>query len=675
MITTRPSSQTVLALAMAAFLVLGPWLSARADSEDQRAVEAGPEDGFLCCNGFSQFLFQENQVLAATGRAGIFRSNNRGESWYRSMDGFVGPNGVSPYVEDICQSPSNPRVAYALAGILVPFSPFNGIFSSDDFGKTWTRRAAMPADLNLNTCRVDPSDPRTVYVVTTSSDFVDEVWKSTDGGDSVQLVGSPGLFLEGFGRGTVYFGDDFLPGLVASNDGGITRHSVPMPPGFFDGFVGFFLFASSPDGGVIFVTTFDNNFNVSGTFRSTDVGASYVPVSGLPIGAGGPTSAFDPTDPSRIYVSDSFGGLLRVSIDGGLSFASLPASNDPRFVNGIQEISIDQYGSVYVNTAGGLFRTDDRGQTFRPLLNNLRASSVDDLGFDADGRLLVAVTHTKTLFRQTNGLDFQPIGVTPAIQVNSFSNDAHSVAASPRDASVILVATFGQGLFRTADGGHSWTNAAVTGSPAFYFNTRMAFANPTRVYLASPQVRPGLYRSDDAGQTFALLTNQPVGALAVDPRDPNVLYLGDYAGASGLFKSIDGGQTLANLGQPGSFTSLLVDRKNSGFIYAGERFGQVLRSRDGGRTFSPASSGLRGAGVHGIVQDAGGTLFVWVRGGGLFASHDAAATWHPVDTDEALKRSGVEAGRGTLVADPRQPGVLYLGNAGVIRIDAEDDQN
>ena len=629
----------------------------------------------MCCNGFSQFLFHEDQVLAATGRAGIFRSNDRGETWNRSMEGLVGPNGVSPYVEDICQSPSNPRVAYALAGILVPFSPFNGIFSSDDFGKTWTRRAPMPADLNLNTCRVDPSDPHAVYVVTTNSDFVDEVWKSTDGGDTVQLVGTPGLFLEGFGRGTVYFGDDFLPGLFASNDGGITLHPVPMPPGFLDGFVGFFLFTSRPGSNMIFITTFDNNFNVSGTFRSTDIGVSYVPVSGLPIGAGVPTSAFDPTDPSLIYVSDSFGGLLRVSTDGGLSFSLLPASNDPRFINGIQEISIDQRGSVYVNTAGGLFRTDDRGQTFRPLLNNLRASSVQDLAFDADGRLLVAVIHTKTLFRQTHGLDFQPIGITPAIQVNGFSNDAHSVAASPADSNVILVATFGQGLFRTDNGGRSWTNAAVTGSPAFYFNTRLAFASPSRVYLASPQVSPGLYRSDDGGKTFALLTNQPFGALAVDPRDPNVLYVGDFAGESGLFKSTDGGQTLQNLGKPGSFTSLLVDRKNPKLIYAGERFGQVLRSRDGGRTFSPASNGLDGAGVHGIVQDAAGTLFVWVRGGGLFASNDGASTWRPVDTDEALKRSGVEAGRGTLVADPRQPGVLYLGNAGVIRIDAEDEQN
>jgi hypothetical protein len=72
--------------------------------------------------------------------------------------------------------------------------------------------------------------------------------------------------------------------------------------------------------------------------------------------------------------------------------------------------------------------------------------------------------------------------------------------------------------------------------------------------------------------------------------------------------------------------------------------------------------------VHGLAQDSAGTLYVWLRGGGLFSSKDGAATWKKVDTTEALRRSGVEAGRGTLVADPQQPGVVYLGNAGVIRI-------
>jgi hypothetical protein len=36
-------------------------------------------------------------VLVTTGRAGFFRSENRGARWHRSMEGLVAPNGVSPF--------------------------------------------------------------------------------------------------------------------------------------------------------------------------------------------------------------------------------------------------------------------------------------------------------------------------------------------------------------------------------------------------------------------------------------------------------------------------------------------------------------------------------------------------------------------------------------------------
>src|SRR5262249_7293947 len=160
-----------------------------------------------------------------------------------------------------------------------------------------------------------------------------------------------------------------------------------------------------------------------------------------------------------------------------------------------------------------------------------------------------------------------------------------------------------------------------------------------------------LYRSDDAGRSFTQLSSLRFGAIAVDPSNADVIYLGTFNGSDGLFKSVDGGRTLSNLNHPGMFSALSVDRRDPRVVYAGEQFGQVLRSRDGGKTFAPASLGLTGAGVHGLAQDALGTLFVWVREGGLFASNDVAATWRPVDTGEALRRSEVAAGRGSLVAD------------------------
>src|SRR5262245_63164898 len=87
--------------ACAAITSLAFCRSARADSDDRRAPEAGPEDGFLCCNGIIPFLFHGDNVLTTTGRAGILRSEHRGERWKRSMKGLVAPNGVSPFVASV----------------------------------------------------------------------------------------------------------------------------------------------------------------------------------------------------------------------------------------------------------------------------------------------------------------------------------------------------------------------------------------------------------------------------------------------------------------------------------------------------------------------------------------------------------------------------------------------
>jgi photosystem II stability/assembly factor-like uncharacterized protein len=388
-------------------------------------------------------------------------------------------------------------------------------------------------------------------------------------------------------------------------------------------------------------------------------------VTGLPNGY--PQYAFDPRSPSRIYATYGVGPVY-TSRDGGLGFAILPASNDARFVAGVQGINVDHHGSIFLNTYGGPFRSDDRGRTFRSLLDGFRASGINDLTFDADGRLLAGAQTTQAVFRQERGLTYRAISATLPRAFSGSATAAIAVTASPNDPNVILAATTDFGVVRTDDGGRNWTQAS--GLPDFLVNSRMVFASGSRVFLAfpaPPPFGPGLYRSDDEGLSFSRLSELPFGALAVDRANPAVLYVGTYRDDAGLFKSTDGGQTLQDLGRPGAYSAIVVDARDPRVVYAGERFGQIIRSIDGGRTFAPASIGLAGEGVHGLVQDAHGTLFAWLRAGGLFASDDGE-TWHAVDPGEALRRSGIEAGRGSLVADPRHPGRVYLGNAGVIEI-------
>ena len=92
---------------------------------------------------------------------------------------------------------------------------------------------------------------------------------------------------------------------------------------------------------------------------------------------------------------------------------------------------------------------------------------VNDLAFDANGKVLVGVFHTQVVFRQTQGLNFEPIGNAPAIDINGVTNNATALAASPNDPN----RSSGCAVFRprgfsgSTNGGQSWTSSARRSRP------------------------------------------------------------------------------------------------------------------------------------------------------------------------------------------------------------------
>lgn len=117
----------------------------------------------------------------------------------------------------------------------------------------------------------------------------------------------------------------------------------------------------------------------------------------------------------------------------------------------------------------------------------------------------------------------------------------------------------GSGIWRSTDGGKSWSAAPRTGLPDGSLGKIGLAVAPTtngqRVYAAIDAPKgAGLYRSDDGGSTWALqqanrsLSNYYFGRIFADPRDPDVVF---FMGQS-FRKSTDGGKTFSYLkGSPG----------------------------------------------------------------------------------------------------------------------------
>lgn len=164
--------------------------------------------------------------------------------------------------------------------------------------------------------------------------------------------------------------------------------------------------------------------------------------------------------------------------------------------------------------------------------------------------LLIATTHRGIERAERSGGDWRVDSGLTEHDVRCLGLSADGVA---------LAGTQGDGVFRSEDGGATWTPSGLQG--LIVKSVDFCADDPNVVYAGTKP--PTVYRSDDAGQTWRELTSfrdvrgramwrQPaerpstayVQALAVSPRDPDVVVAGMEAGA--VVRTIDGGRSWSN---------------------------------------------------------------------------------------------------------------------------------
>src|SRR5262245_2760900 len=159
-----------------------------------------------------------------------------------------------------------------------------------------------------------------------------------------------------------------------------------------------------------------------------------------------------------------------------------------------------------------------------------------------------------------------------------------------------------------------------------------------------------------------------VRALAVDPGNPDVLYAAasnaatyygehDPAG-TGVLRSSDGGHSWSpsNTGLTNPLVSaIVIDPWAPTVLYAATAGGGVFKSVDGGSSWVPRNVGLGGLSVYSLAIDpqTPANLFAGLEGGGVYRSTDGAATWGAA----GIGSTTVWA----LAIDPVTPTTVYAG--------------
>jgi photosystem II stability/assembly factor-like uncharacterized protein len=278
----------------------------------------------------------------------------------------------------------------------------------------------------------------------------------------------------------------------------------------------------------------------SGLFKTTDAGARWRTAgAGLPAGEAVASLAIDPKNPTTLYAG--IGAMLGIgawvfkTTDGGGSWspASLGLPTFPPIPSGpgswrrVISLAIDAQNSATVyagidypafyGDAPFVFKTIDGGETWSRADSGLPPAVFPDLAVDPQNSTTIyAASNRVGIFKSTDGgahWSSLNLGLPNYSCCSSVESLHASIVIDPRNPGTLYASLYGGGVFKTTDGGITWS--AIDIGPA----------------------------------------TLSVGALAVDPLRPSILYAGtanmcfclDDPDGSGIWRSSDGGVSWSTL--------------------------------------------------------------------------------------------------------------------------------
>lgn len=184
----------------------------------------------------------------------------------------------------------------------------------------------------------------------------------------------------------------------------------------------------------------------------------------------------------------------------------------------------------------------------------------------------------------------------------------YDIAVAENSCDVVYVATSSGGVFKTASGGGSWQAVNNGLNNRLTRSLTMVPGNPSRIYVGSTS---GVWRSDNAAGSWIATNNQlpaaTVWSLAAPPGNGDLIYAG--LDGQGVYRSATAGSAwiAASVGMGNAqVRALVVDPLAPSTLYAGrEDGGGVYRSADGAGAWSAFNNGLGSPTVKSLWLDGG----------------------------------------------------------------------
>jgi photosystem II stability/assembly factor-like uncharacterized protein len=345
---------------------------------------------------------------------------------------------------------------------------------------------------------------------------------------------------------------------------------------------------------------------------------------------------YDPKNPDHMFLGTSTGSIFQ-STDGGHSwnrFAHLGAGDD--YV--IDHIAFDpsdpstMYAaawSVENQQAGDLFFTHDAGKTWQtvPSMHNKSIRAMAVAAFDS--KVLVAGALDGVYRSKDGGQSWTKINPPSYTEIHN----VESIAVDPKNPDVVYAGTWHL-AWKTDDGGATWKHinkGMIEDSDVF--SIIVDSTNPSVVFASACS---GIYKSTNYGEQFSKIQGIPFSArrtrvLKQDPNHPEVVYAGT---TEGLWKTSDEGKTWKRVSNPEVVVNdVAIDPRNSNRVLLATDRSGVLASDDAAGNWAASNHGYTHRYVTAILADnkESDTMYVGVVNdremGGVFVSHDGGQHW------------------------------------------------
>jgi photosystem II stability/assembly factor-like uncharacterized protein len=361
---------------------------------------------------------------------------------------------------------------------------------------------------------------------------------------------------------------------------------------------------------------------------------------------------------------------LNASVQGEVFSALLPRSIGPANMSGrltAIAVSPDNPRVIYVGSAtGGLWKSENAGNTWTPIFDQEKTSSIGDVAIDPRNPNIIWVGTGEANPRNSVGVGR---GVYKSLDAGKTwtclgleaTDKISRILINPLDPDIVYVGALGstwgesehRGVYKTEDGGKTWQKVKYIGSLSGVADLAMDPANPNHLLAAFWEHRrwpwffksggpdSGLFVTWDGGKTWqqqgpaeGFLPGElgRIG-IAFAPGMPKVVYALVEAEKNTLLRSKNGGrswqvvnQNPGLAGRPFYYCDIRVNPRNENTLYSLES--GILTSEDGGKSFRSMATWTQShPDYHAMWISPDGEKMLIGNDGGLVISRDRGETF------------------------------------------------